>query len=109
MQLGMIGAGRMGSNMVLRLLAHGHECVVYDAHAASLQPLATAGAGAASSVDELLARLTRPRAVWLLVPAGGVDREIASLAQRLEPDDIIIDGGNSHFADDIRRARELAA
>ncbi|HEX2829464.1 MAG TPA: decarboxylating 6-phosphogluconate dehydrogenase [Burkholderiales bacterium] len=108
MQLAMIGAGRMGSNMVRRLLRAGHECVVYDANAAAAQALAADGAAAARSMEDLVQRLAKPRTVWLMLPAGLVDREIAALSALLEPDDVIVDGGNSHFADDIRRARELA-
>jgi 6-phosphogluconate dehydrogenase len=109
MQLGMVGAGRMGSNMVLRLLEAGHECVVYDARAAALEPLAAKGAVTVQSLHALAQRLARPRAVWLMLPAGAVDAELAALSPVLERDDIVIDGGNSHFADDIRRAGELAA
>jgi 6-phosphogluconate dehydrogenase len=109
MQLAMIGAGRMGSNMVRRLLRAGHECVVYDANPAAAQALEKEGASAARSFEDLVQRLTKPRAVWLMLPAGLVDQEIAALSALLEPDDVIVDGGNSHFADDIRRARDLAA
>ena len=109
MQLAMIGAGRMGSNMVRRLMRAGHECVVYDANPAAVEALAKEGAIAARTLDDLVARLTPPRAVWLMLPAGIVDRELETLAAALERDDIVIDGGNSHFADDIRRARELSA
>ena len=109
MQLAMIGAGRMGANMVRRLMRAGHECVVYDANPAAVEALANEGAIAARTLDDLAARLTPPRAVWLMLPAGIVDRELAALAAVLERGDIVIDGGNSHFADDIRRARELSA
>jgi 6-phosphogluconate dehydrogenase len=108
MQLGMIGLGRMGANMVRRLLPAGHDCVVFDASAAAVQALAGAGAQGASSLRDLVARLAAPRAVWLMVPAAVVDATIADLAPLLAPGDIVIDGGNSHHADDLRRAGELA-
>jgi 6-phosphogluconate dehydrogenase len=108
MQLGMIGAGRMGSNMVLRLLESGHQCVVHDPRA-PLDALSAQGAQAARSAEDLVQRLAPPRAVWLMLPAGAVDAEIAALAPLLGRGDILVDGGNSHFSDDIRRARELAA
>jgi 6-phosphogluconate dehydrogenase len=108
MQLGMIGLGRMGANMVRRLLAGGHECAVYDMSAAAVAELAQEGALGAASLAELTAKLAAPRAVWLMVPAAAVDRTIAELLPHLAPGDILIDGGNSHYVDDIRRARELA-
>src|SRR4051812_4070260 len=91
MQLGMIGAGRMGANMVLRLLASRHECVVYDAHATSLEPLAREGAATAGSLADLAAALSKPRVVWLMIPAAAVDAEVQALAGVLEPGDIVID------------------
>jgi 6-phosphogluconate dehydrogenase len=107
MQLGMIGLGRMGANMVRRLMRVGHECVVYDVHADAVKHLAQEGAVGATSLEDFVTRLTKPRAVWLMVPAGVVDRELATLARLLEADDIVIDGGNSYYRDDIRRATEL--
>jgi 6-phosphogluconate dehydrogenase len=109
MQLGMIGLGRMGKNMVQRLLRAGHECVVFDVHPAAVQELARQGATGAASLADLAARLGRPRAVWLMVPAAVVDGELAALKPLLESGDIVIDGGNSHHHDDLRRARELSA
>jgi 6-phosphogluconate dehydrogenase len=103
----MIGLGRMGSNMVRRLLGHGQECVVYDAHADAAAPLAKEGAVAAKSLDEFLGKLKKPRAVWMMIPAAAVDSMIEQLAGRLEKGDILIDGGNSYYHDDIRRAAEL--
>jgi 6-phosphogluconate dehydrogenase len=107
MQLGMIGLGRMGANMVRRLTRQGHECVVYDANPAAVEALARDGAIGAASLEGLVAQLAKPRAVWLMLPAAIVDGEIAELAPRLEADDVIIDGGNSYYHDDIRRAAEL--
>ncbi len=109
MQLGMIGLGRMGSNMVRRLLRAGHECVVFDASPAAVRSLAEEGAVGTASLDELAARLAPPRAAWLMVPAAVVDRAIADLAPRLARGDVVVDGGNSWYGDDIRRAKELAA
>ncbi len=107
MQLGMVGLGRMGANMVRRLLGAGHRCVVYDVHAEPVRALVSEGADGALSLEEFVRKLGRPRAAWLMVPAAVVDQTLAALAPRLEPDDIVIDGGNSHYHDDIRRAREL--
>ncbi len=107
MQLGMIGLGRMGSNMVRRLLAKGQECVVYDVHAEAATAMAKEGAVAGSSLDDFLSKLKPPRAVWLMVPAGVVDSTIEQLVSRLQKGDILIDGGNSYYHDDIRRAAEL--
>jgi len=107
MQLGMIGLGRMGANMVRRLLQGKHECVVYDVRPASVTELTQAGAIGAASLDEFVAKLKPPRAAWLMVPAAITDQTLADLAARMQPGDIIIDGGNSHYVDDIRRAREL--
>ncbi len=107
MQLGMIGLGRMGSNMVRRLLAHSQECVVYDVHAEAAAPLVKEGAIAGKSVNEFLAKLKTPRSVWMMVPAAVVDTMIDQLKGKLEKGDILIDGGNSYYHDDIRRAAEL--
>ncbi|MDE2058971.1 MAG: decarboxylating 6-phosphogluconate dehydrogenase [candidate division NC10 bacterium] len=110
MQLGMIGLGRMGANMVRRLLRGGHECVVFDAHADSVRQLASEGATAAMSLDEFARALTRPRAAWVMVPAGEpTEQTVSALAQRMEANDIIIDGGNSYYKDDVRRAKALQA
>jgi len=103
----MIGLGRMGANMVRRLQKGGHQCVVYDYSAAAVQQLVSEGATGASSLDELVGKLTKPRSIWLMVPAAVVDKSIADLATRLQPGDTLIDGGNSYYIDDIRRAAEL--
>jgi 6-phosphogluconate dehydrogenase len=107
MELGMIGLGRMGANMVRRLMAAGHTCVGYDVHADSVQALVKDGAGGAATLEEFVKKLKKPRAVWLMVPAALVDSTISALSALLERDDVIIDGGNSFYHDDIRRAREL--
>ena len=107
MQLGMIGLGRMGANMVRRLTRGGHQCVVYDVHPEAVKQLVHPGVIGASSLEDLVARLSRPRAVWLMVPAGVVDQELALLAPLLADGDIVIDGGNSFYRDDIRRGAEL--
>ncbi|MGE5686448.1 MAG: phosphogluconate dehydrogenase (NAD(+)-dependent, decarboxylating) [Gemmatimonadota bacterium] len=109
MQLGMIGLGRMGSNLVRRLRRAGHTCVVYDAQPEPIAALVREGATGAASLEDLVAKLTAPRAVWLMVPAAVVDDELAALAPHLAAGDTVIDGGNSHYHDDIRRARELGA
>src|SRR5439155_17930163 len=108
MQLGMIGLGRMGANMVHRLLAGGHQCVVFDRSPKAVEELVRAKAVGASSVVDLVKKLETPRAVWLMVPAAAVDATIKDLLPHLAAGDIIIDGGNSYYVDDIRRARELA-
>ena len=108
MQLGMIGLGRMGANMVRRLQKKGHQCVVYDRSADSVKLLAGEGATGSTSLDDFVAKLTKPRAIWLMVPAAVVDATIADLLPRLSKDDILIDGGNSYYIDDIRRAKEIA-
>jgi 6-phosphogluconate dehydrogenase len=108
MQLGMIGLGRMGANMVRRLIAGGHDCVVLDRSPEAVAALAREKAKGAASLQEFVAKLQKPRAVWLMVPAGVVDRTIADLAPLLERGDILIDGGNSRYVDDIRRAKALA-
>jgi 6-phosphogluconate dehydrogenase len=109
MKIGMIGLGRMGANMVRRLLAGGHECVVFDRSAKAVEELAAEQAVGASSLADFVAQLPRPRAVWLMVPAAAVDGAIADLLPLLERDDILIDGGNSYYVDDLRRAKELGA
>jgi 6-phosphogluconate dehydrogenase len=109
MELGMIGLGRMGNNMVQRLLRAGHRCVVYDLNPAAGAALAQDGAVAAVSLEDLVKKLAPPRHVWLMVPAAVVDKTLAQLTPFLERDDVAIDGGNSYFHDDIRRAGELQA
>jgi 6-phosphogluconate dehydrogenase len=109
MQIGMIGLGRMGSNMVRRLLRAGHACVVFDRSEASMRAIAAEGATAAASPAALARALAPPRTVWLMVPAAVVDHAIADVAPSLERGDAIVDGGNSYYADDLRRAGELAA
>jgi 6-phosphogluconate dehydrogenase len=109
MQLGMIGLGRMGANMVRRLIQGGHQCVVFDRAPQLVKDLTQEKAAGASSLADLVKKLQKPRAVWLMVPAGVVDQSIADLAPLLEEGDTLIDGGNSYYIDDIRRARELAA
>src|SRR5438552_13743763 len=109
MQLGMIGLGRMGANMVRRLLKGGHHCVAFDRSPNVVKELAGEKAVGASSLADLAKKLDRPRAVWLMVPAAAVDRTIADLLPHLEAGDILIDGGNSYYVDDIRRANELAS
>jgi 6-phosphogluconate dehydrogenase len=107
-QLGMIGLGRMGGNMVRRLLRAGHACVVWDASPAAVGAIAKEGATGAASLDELAAKLATPRAVWIMVPAAVVDATLADLAPRLARGDVVVDGGNSYYVDDIRRAGDLA-
>ncbi|MCX5738403.1 MAG: NAD(P)-binding domain-containing protein, partial [Proteobacteria bacterium] len=109
MQLGMIGLGRMGANMVRRLIGGGHECVVFDMSPKAVTDLAAEKALGSSSLADLVKKLAKPRAVWLMVPAAVVDQTIADLLPSLEAGDILIDGGNSYYVDDIRRAKELAA
>ncbi len=108
MQLGMVGLGRMGANMVRRLIRNGHECVVYDRSKQAVNDLVKERAVGVSSLADLVKKLEKPRAVWLMVPAAVVDRSIADLLPLLEAGDILIDGGNSYYVDDIRRAKELA-
>ncbi|HVZ36982.1 MAG TPA: decarboxylating 6-phosphogluconate dehydrogenase [Polyangiaceae bacterium] len=107
MRIGMVGMGRMGANMARRLIAKGHECVVYDVSSEAVAALAKEGAIPASSYAELAQKLPKPRAVWLMVPAGIVQRAVDDLLPSLEPNDIVIDGGNSYYHDDIARARAL--
>jgi 6-phosphogluconate dehydrogenase len=108
MQLGMIGLGRMGANMVRRLVRAGHELVVFDVSPRAVEGMAREKAVGSASIQDLVGKLRRPRAVWMMVPAAVVDRTIADLAPHLERDDTIVDGGNSYYVDDLRRARELA-
>jgi len=107
MQLGMIGLGRMGANMARRLMQGGHECVVYDVHSKAVDELAEQHAVGAVSLEDFVARLITPRVIWLMVPAAVVDQELELLIPLLEAGDIVIDGGNSYYRDDIRRASEL--
>jgi 6-phosphogluconate dehydrogenase len=107
MQLGMIGLGRMGANMVRRLRKDRHDCVGYDVHAEAVSALEKEGATGAASLAAFVKTLARPRAVWLMVPAGVVDATLADLLPLLEADDVVIDGGNSYYHDDIRRAARL--
>jgi 6-phosphogluconate dehydrogenase len=109
MQLGMIGLGRMGANMVRRLMKAGHECVVYNRSPGPVQELQKEGAIGATDLDDFVSKLSKPRTVWLMVPAAVVDQQIDDLSARLESDDIIIDGGNSYYKDDIARAARLRA
>ncbi|MDA8107002.1 MAG: decarboxylating 6-phosphogluconate dehydrogenase [Betaproteobacteria bacterium] len=108
MQLGMIGLGRMGANMALRLMKAGHELVVYDSHAEAVRPLQEAGARSTTALADFVKRLAKPRAVWLMVPAAAVDALLEQLVPLLEPGDTVIDGGNSYYHDDLRRAAALA-
>jgi 6-phosphogluconate dehydrogenase len=110
MQLGMVGLGRMGANMVRRLLRGGHRCVVYDRDAAAVERLAQEGAAGATSLDDFAKQLDAPRAAWLMLPAGAPTEEtVRALGQRFDAGDVLVDGGNSYFKDDVRRARELRA
>jgi 6-phosphogluconate dehydrogenase len=109
MQLGMVGLGRMGANMVRRLTRQDHECVVFDRSAKAVDELAKEkGVTGASSMEDFVGKLAKPRAIWLMIPAGVVEETIAQIAPHLESGDILIDGGNSYYIDDIRRAKELA-
>jgi 6-phosphogluconate dehydrogenase len=109
MQLGMVGLGRMGGSMVRRLLHGGHACVVFDSASASVTSLAHEGATGSSSLDEFVKKLDTPRVIWLMVPAAVVDPTLQELSPHLQSGDIVVDGGNSHYIDDIRRARTLGA
>ena len=109
MEIGMIGLGRMGANMVRRLLKAGHRCVVYDRSTSAVQTLADAGAIGASSLNDLIQKVSAPRAIWLMIPAALVDSTLSELSGIVSANDIIIDGGNSYYIDDIRRSRELKA
>src|SRR5436190_2359791 len=109
MQIGVIGLGRMGGNIARRLIRHGHEAVVYDRDAKAVNALARERATPAADLDDLVRQLAKPRAVWVMLPAGKVtETTIGELAQRLDPQDIILDGGNSFWKDDIRRAKSLS-
>src|ERR1700726_516205 len=108
MQLGMIGLGRMGANMARRLLRGGHQCAVFDMSAKAVAELVKDKAIGAGSLPEFVSSLSKPRAIWLMVPVGVVDKTIADLLPHLERGDVLIDGGNSYYIDDIRRAKELA-
>ena len=109
MQLGMIGLGRMGANMVRRLIKAGHSCVVFDRSPEAVKQLVADGATGSTSLDDFVSKLQKPRAIWLMVPAAVVDHSIQDLVSKLSKDDILIDGGNSYYIDDIRRAKELSA
>ena len=109
MQLGMVGLGRMGANMVRRLLRGGHQCVVFDRSPKTVEELVEERAVGAADLRDLVKKLEKPRAIWLMVPAAVVDETISDLAPYLEPGDTLIDGGNSYYVDDIRRAKELAS
>ena len=108
MQLGMIGLGRMGANMVRRLIKRGHSCVVFDRSPQAVSDLVKENAVGAESLVDLVKKLQKPRALWLMVPAAVVDQTIADLLPHLEAGDILIDGGNSYYVDDIQRAKDLA-
>jgi len=107
MQLGMLGLGRMGANIVRRLMKAGHECVIFDTDASAIAALEKEGATGAATINELIAKLEVPRAIWIMVPAAVVDPVVKDLAMHMQADDIIIDGGNSYYKDDMARAREL--
>ncbi len=109
MQLGMVGLGRMGANMVRRLMRDGHDCVVFDLNPDNVKALAGEGATGAESMDDFVNKLMKPRAAWVMVPAGNpTEQTVKALAEKMEAGDIIIDGGNSYFKDDVRRAKELS-
>ncbi len=108
MQMGMVGLGRMGANMVRRLMKGGHACVVYDRNSENVDKLAGEGAAGAKTLDDFVAKLQKPRAAWIMVPAGeATEQTVAALAERMEAGDVIIDGGNSYYKDDVRRAATL--
>src|SRR5436853_3878428 len=109
MQVGMIGLGRMGANMVRRFMRGGHQCVVHDVSRDAVQALAREGAGGAASLDDFVARLGKPRIVWLMVPAAVVDPTLDQLVPRLAAGDVVVDGGNSFYPDDIHPANRPAA
>jgi len=107
MQLGMVGLGRMGMNMVTRLIKAGHQCVGFDSNQATIDTLTKAGGSGATTPEDFVKKLATPRVIWLMVPAAVVDDVIAQLLPHLQPDDVLIDGGNSFYQDDIRRAEAL--
>ena len=109
MQIGMIGLGRMGSNMVRRLLKEDHQCVVFDKSSEMVELLTEEGAVGASSLSDFVQKLQKPRAIWMMVPAALVEQLVTEISPQLESGDILIDGGNSYYVDDMRRATELAA
>jgi 6-phosphogluconate dehydrogenase len=109
MQLGMIGLGRMGANLVRRLMRDGHHCVAYDRNPDAVKSLAGEGADGANSLEEFVGKLARPRNIWIMVPAGVVEQTLTALVPLLDADDVVIDGGNSYYRDDITRSKELAA
>ena len=109
MRIGMIGVGRMGGNMVLRLMAAGHDCVVYAKRRDAMEPLVAKGATGSDSIADFIGKLAKPRTIWLMVPAAVVDEVLASFVDLLEPGDTVVDGGNSYYRDDIRRAAEFKA
>jgi 6-phosphogluconate dehydrogenase len=109
MQIAMVGLGRMGANMVRRLVRGGHECVVFDRGPAPVAEMVKDGAVGSKSLADMVAKLSKPRAVWLMVPAGAVDETASELRKSLEPGDIIIDGGNSYYVDDLRRSKEVSS
>ena len=107
MHLGMIGLGRMGASLVRRLTKDGHKCVVYDVSPAAVKKIAGRGVRGSVSIDELVAKLAKPRAVWVMVPAGVAGKTVEELASRMDAGDMIIDGGNSYYRDDLKRAKAL--
>ena len=107
MQLGMIGLGRMGANMAIRLMRAGHECIAYDSHPETVRALVEKGAKGSTTLADFVSALTKPRVVWLMVPAAAVDAVLDTLTPLFDPGDIVIDGGNSYYHDDIRRAARL--
>src|SRR6516225_11167770 len=107
MQIGMVGLGRMGANMTRRLLKAGHQCVIFNRSPKPVEELVAEKAIGSTSLQDLAKKLEKPRAIWLMVPAAAVDPTISDLTPHMEPGDILIDGGNSYYVDDIRRATEL--